>query len=301
LAFLPDGKRIVTSGKDGTVRLWDVETGKEIRQFTGHEGPVRCLALSPDGKRLLTGGQDKTLRLWDVETGKQIRQLEGLKGVVTALDGRHALSSGGEPVVYYWDVEAGKVLHGLAVPEDAAISVALSRDGRHAIAGTAGGLVYGWELEKGSELYRMDRHWAPVRAVGFTPDGKHTLSANTKFGLIVADAETGRELHRLGPTLLFGSLAVSTDGLWIATGNVGGVYLWTLSEDVLAARDLAHAGQLDKAEAAYAQAAERRADDVDLRIEWARFHARRQQWDKAIADFTHVLQLRKIDPQPWME
>jgi serine/threonine-protein kinase len=306
LAFLPDGMQIITSGSDGTVRLWDVETGKEVRQFTGHEGPVQCLALSSDGKQLLTGGRDKTLRLWDVETGKPIRQLEGHKdsveSVVFAADDRHALSGGGEPAVYYWDVEAGKVVHRLEIPEDSAMKVALSRDGRLALAGTTGGFVYVWDLESGRQRYRMDGHWAPVRAVGFTPDSRRTISGNVHRGLIVADAETGRELHRQGLTLAFGGLAVSSDGSWVATANAdGSVHLWTLLEDVLAARDLARAGRLDKAEAAYEQAVEKHPDDLDLRVERARFHALIQKWDKAIDALTQVLQTRKTDPEPLLD
>jgi serine/threonine-protein kinase len=305
LAFLPDGSRVVTGGRDGTVRLWDVETGKEVRQFPEHEGAVLGLALSPDGKRLLTGGQDKTLRLCDVATGKMIRQLKGHTGLVLsvafAADGRHALSGGAEPTVYYWDVETGKVVHRLKIPEDLALRVALSQDSRLALAGTMGGFVYVWDLKSGRQRYRMDGHWAPVRAVGFTPDGRRTISANIQRGLVVADAETGRALHRLGTTLAFGGLAVNSDGRWLATANIGSVHLWTLLEDVLAARDLAGAGHLDKADAAYAQAVKQHPDDLDLRIERARFHARIQQWGKAIAALTQVLEKRKTDPEPWLD
>jgi WD40 repeat protein len=305
LAFLPDGSRMVTCGRDGTVRLWDVETGKEVRQFPGHEGPVQALALSPDGKRLLTGGRDKTLRLWDVATGKMIRQLEGHAGpvmsVAFAADGRHALSGGSQPAVYYQDVETGKVVHRLEIPEDSALRVALSRDGRLALAGTRGGFVYVWDLKSGRQRYRMDGHWAPVRAVGFTPDSRRTISGNTRRGLIVADAETGRALHHLGTTIAFGGLAVSSDGCWLATANVGSVHLWTLLEDVLVARDLARAGRLEKADAAYTQAVKQHPDDLDLCIERARFHARIQQWDRAVAALTRVLQTRKTDPEPWLD
>ena len=67
VAFSPDGKKIVSSCWDKTVRLWDVETGKEMRKLEGHTQQVWSVALSPDGKRALSGGADKTLRLWQVE------------------------------------------------------------------------------------------------------------------------------------------------------------------------------------------------------------------------------------------
>jgi WD40 repeat protein len=72
-AFSPDGKRIVTASLDGTARLWDGETGKQIGQaLKGHAGSVNSAAFSPDGKRIVTASSDNTARLWDGETGKQI-------------------------------------------------------------------------------------------------------------------------------------------------------------------------------------------------------------------------------------
>ena len=306
LAFSADGKHVLTSGKDGTIRLWETETAREIRQFSGHKGPVRCVALSPDGKLLLSGGQDKTLRLWNVETGEELRRLEGSKGTVLAVaflpDGRHAMSGGGEPVVYHWDVQTGKAIHRLDVPQDTVLSLAISKDGRKALAGTFGGLVYLWDVESGKQLHRLEGHWASVRAVGFTPDGRCVISGNTRRGLILTDVETGRERHRLAATLPIGGLAVSADGRWVVTANADRkVHLWSLAEEVLAARDLAHREQFGEAETAYSRILERHPDDTDLRGERGRLYACQQQWDKAITDLTEALRLRKTDADLWVD
>src|SRR5205814_325277 len=65
-----DGKRVLTSSGDKTLRLWDAHTGKQLRVFEGHTSSVRSAALSQDGKRVLSGSVDHTVRLWDATTGQ---------------------------------------------------------------------------------------------------------------------------------------------------------------------------------------------------------------------------------------
>jgi WD40 repeat protein len=79
----PDGQTLasgsgdILGSGDNTVRLWDVATGRELRQLTGHTEGVRSVAISPDGQTLASGSGDKTVRLWDVATGRELRQLTG--------------------------------------------------------------------------------------------------------------------------------------------------------------------------------------------------------------------------------
>ena len=72
-AFSSDGKYVLTSGADGTARLWDVATGTEVRRFTGHTNMVRDVAFSPDGKYILTASHDTTARLWFTDYRNTLR------------------------------------------------------------------------------------------------------------------------------------------------------------------------------------------------------------------------------------
>ena len=65
LVFSPDGERLVTSGEDGTVKVWNANTGQEILILRGHAGAVNSVAFSPDGNRIISGGEDGTVRIWD--------------------------------------------------------------------------------------------------------------------------------------------------------------------------------------------------------------------------------------------
>jgi WD40 repeat protein/HEAT repeat protein len=120
VAFSPDGKRGLSAGgfqaapsgtglvpgnKDFAIRLWDLETGKELHKLEGHTEAVSAAVFSPDGRRILSGAADRTVRLWQVDTGRAIRSFTGhtklVLSVAFAPDGTRALS-GGEDGVRAW-------------------------------------------------------------------------------------------------------------------------------------------------------------------------------------------------------
>ena len=72
VALSPDEKRLLSGSRDKTLRLWDVDSGQEIRRFNGHSAWVRGVAFAPDGKRIASSSWDRTIRLWDVDTGKTV-------------------------------------------------------------------------------------------------------------------------------------------------------------------------------------------------------------------------------------
>jgi hypothetical protein len=82
VAFSPEGNHILSGSDDGTVKLWDTASGKEIRSFQGAYPPV---AFSPDGKQILSGSQNGTIRLWDTTNGKEIVQFISFTGSDTQL------------------------------------------------------------------------------------------------------------------------------------------------------------------------------------------------------------------------
>jgi WD40 repeat protein len=69
----PDGKTLAT----GSVKLWDITTGKELATLKGHTDGVPSVAFAPDGKTLATGGWDQTVKLWDITIGKELAALQG--------------------------------------------------------------------------------------------------------------------------------------------------------------------------------------------------------------------------------
>lgn len=102
----PDGGRLVTQGKDGTVRLWDLRANKELKCLEGHDGPIRQMVFSPDGSKLFTGGEDGTVTLWNATTGDELDCYRGPQSPVTKLlvapDGRRLIACGTDGKIHIW-------------------------------------------------------------------------------------------------------------------------------------------------------------------------------------------------------
>jgi len=79
VAFAPDGNSILSGSGDGTLKLWNTNTGEIIRTFQGHTVNVYSVAFAPDGNTALSGSNDNTLKLWNVKTGEVIRTFQGHK------------------------------------------------------------------------------------------------------------------------------------------------------------------------------------------------------------------------------
>src|SRR5438552_11082267 len=77
IAFTPDGKQLVSGDRDGTIKVWDIDKGKELATFSGHDRAVWAIAISTDGKVLASGSEDKTVKLWDLEKRKELRTIAG--------------------------------------------------------------------------------------------------------------------------------------------------------------------------------------------------------------------------------
>jgi WD40 repeat protein len=201
ISYAPDGRNVLSTSYELTVRLWDVGSGKEVRRFEGHTAWPYAAALSPDGRHVLSGGDDLVLRIWDAKTGKELRQGEGhTKGitwVAASPDGRRALTASWDGTVRLWDVEAGKQLRVLEGHTDMVECVAFAPDGKRALSAGNDGTIRLWDLETGKQLRALEGHTGSVTGVVFSPDGRRALSGGVDRTVRLWDVGTGKQVRRL--------------------------------------------------------------------------------------------------------
>jgi RNA polymerase sigma factor (sigma-70 family) len=237
LAFSPKGDVLASvAHRDGSVRLWDPATGRELRQIdTPHQNQPRCLAYSPDGKLLATGGEyDSTLCLWDAATGQKVREwaghetgdepyVRGVSAVAFSPDGRVLASSGADRTVRLWDVATGKPISRATGHERAAGPLAFSPDGRMLASGGSDNAVVLWEVASGRERRRLTGHAGAVSHLAFSADGRALVSASADTTLLVWSL-SGRDPWRPAPESTLSSEVAK--GAWddLASADAAAAY-----------------------------------------------------------------------------
>ena len=85
ISFAPDGRRLATAGEDNTVRIWDLSSGKELKEPI-HSHFLARSAFTPDGKRLVTASYDGEVILWDVAEMQEVITLQRRGGPPSSLN-----------------------------------------------------------------------------------------------------------------------------------------------------------------------------------------------------------------------
>jgi WD40 repeat protein len=200
--FSPDGRKLASCGQDGTVRLWELATGRCLRKIAAHPAEVNDAAFAPDGRTLATVSDDGTIKLWNLESGSDEPKatIPAHKGDAIAVrfahDGRQLVSAGrNDGRIKLWDIATRRELAASTTSEGRGVeSVALAPDGK-ALATVCHGCAQLWDLtnltfEKSLRVYQ-----GPVYGVAFSADGKRLATADASGRVRMWDCKSGDEQH----------------------------------------------------------------------------------------------------------
>ena len=213
----PDGQFIISASWDKTLKVWDLETGKELRTLSGHSEFVHGVAVSPDGQFIISASWDKTLKVWDLETGKELRTLSGhsefVYSVTVSPDNQFIISTSGDKTLKVWELATGKELYTLVGHTKSVYCAAVSPDGQFIISASEDKSLKVWELLTGKELLVLCGHSEPVYSVTVSPDNQFIISASGDKTLRVWQLATGKKLRTIsGNNITFSDVTMSPNG-----------------------------------------------------------------------------------------
>ena len=196
LDWSPDGLTLVTPGKDHAVKLWNVESGEEVRTLIGHTKSVTSVAFRRDGKLIISGSMDGSATVWDVASGKALVNVK----------------------------PAGEV--------PAVTCVAFSPDGKRLACATANGRVGIWNAATGELETEWGAHSKAIEQCRFSPDGVAIATASQDGTIKLRDIPSGKELSTfVGHQAAVNSIAFSADGRrLVSASNDGTVKIWGITD-----------------------------------------------------------------------
>lgn len=232
----PDGKTIVSSGGDSTIKLWNFATGKQISSLNAYSQQVNVVAISPDGKTLVSGSDDNTIKIWDLATGEQIRTLTGhtfwVRSLAISPNGVILASGSFDKTIKIWNLTKGYSIRTLEGNYQTVTAVAISPDGKTLASASRNRTIKLWNLTTGKEIRTLTGHANTVTSVAFSADGKIVASGSRDRTIKLWNSAIGEEILTLtGHSNTVTSVTFSPDGKTLVSGSEDNtIKIWQLSQ-----------------------------------------------------------------------
>ena len=232
IIFSSDGRTLVSSSWDGTIGLWNTETGSRRLTIEGHFN-FRGIALSPNGRTVATV-QESTIFLWNTLNGhfNKVFDFHADRrggGLTYSPDGQTlaVAASDGDPEIRLFNARTGQSKRILRWERAGVSAIAYSPNSRTLASGSWDGTIRVWNANNGRLQRTLSGHTEGVTSLLFSPDGKILASGSWDRTIRLWNHQTGQLQRTLeGHRHWVQSLAFSPNGNTLASGNGGELHLW---------------------------------------------------------------------------
>ncbi|MBI3463022.1 MAG: protein kinase [Planctomycetes bacterium] len=203
LDFSPDGKFLVSSCNDGTVKQWSTANRELLGTMNEHIWSVSngFVRFSPNGRQIAAASSDGTIKVWGVLDPEPKEYVDGHSGSVEAVtfspDNATLISGSGDKTIRLWNTDSGQLRSVLKGHTDAVFDVDCRPDGSVIASCGNDRTVRLWSMQAGQLIRTLEGHNSGVWSVDFSPNGKLLASASVDRTIRVWSAETGEALRVL--------------------------------------------------------------------------------------------------------
>lgn len=233
LAFSPDGKRLLSGSFDRSLQIWDVKSGKFLKNFAGHTDLIFCVAWSPTGNTIASSSYNE-VRLWDVDSSQCTDVLTAHAGAVRAVafspDGKLLATAGDDSVIRLWNVLLGEAVATLEGHADRVNGLAFSPDGATLASASNDKTVRIWNVAARTQVDKLTGHSGAVTCVAYAPDGLTLATGGDDQNVMLWRLPVGKAYVTLQQhTDAVTSVAFSPDGHGLASASADrSIKLWNL-------------------------------------------------------------------------
>jgi len=201
IAFNLQGDLLASGNDDATVRLWNLDSGRELKLPIKHTGRVYSVAFSSRDDLLASAGDDSTIHIWNVRSLQHIQRLQcgqgRIRSIAFSLQGDLLASGSEDNSISIWDIKTNECMHTLREHSDHVYAVAFSPDGKRLVSGSSDSTVRLWNVQSGNCLHVLQGHSGKVQSVAYSPDGRMLASGSADHTVRLWDSESGRCVHSL--------------------------------------------------------------------------------------------------------
>ncbi len=246
--FSPDGRFAVSSGESGNVKLWELSTGRLLKNWHPSSDQVESLPTSEvafinQGKEILIGSTGNPLLAWDFhQPGEVVRSFidpgsdtqASIWDFSISPNGTEVLALSAKNELKRWNLKSGKFVNKFPKPSEKMVTVCYALDGKTAYTGTRKGNILKWSMKNDSQEGTINMHSKSVNALSISPDGNTMLSGSTDYSVKLWDMATNKVLQAFDYAYSPGQSAVfSPNGKHLAFGNNDqNIIIWDIENKV---------------------------------------------------------------------